>query len=774
MGAVSGQVVSAYRNPQASALGRPRAHRDALRMAPPSAVQSSVRSRGGARRASPSYAPAEPQRPRSGGTLVSRPRLVERLSGAPAPPLALLLAPAGYGKTVLLTEWVARDRRPVAWLELSDVHNDPDALLRSIAASLGIPGVTSMSSLVSALSRDEGGSLLVIDRADAASSPGAMELLTELIERQPPGSQIALSSRTEPQLGLGSLRASRRLVELRAPELALTVAEATELFYAHALELEPGAVELLVHRTEGWPAALYLAALAAREEPRSVRALMRFAGDDRFVGDYIADELLAPLSAEQLSFLVRTSVLDRLSGPLCDHLLERAGSAQLLKTFSRMNLMLVPLDRCDSEYRYHGLFAQALRAELGRSDPRLLAALHGRAGDWYSAHGDIERAIEHAILAEDVSRAGDLLWSHSQALLGYGRMQQVDDWLEGFSEEQIGDCPALALTAAVSSLLAGDGALVEYWASRALRSADGREAAAHAGLLRAAVANKRMTGVGLQAEAACSDLPEDSGWRALGQLVHGAALHLTGQRQPARRALEDGARRAAAEFPGMQALCLAQLALIAIDEEDWHAAESLASRAKAQVERSATAGYATSALVYAVSADVQAHLGRVETSQGDARAATGLLAKLVDFAAWYQAECRIALARAAVRMSAPTEARTLLNEAAAQLERVPDAQTARGWIEDCRRQVARSTASSAGQEWCLTTAELRILQFLPTHLSLREIAERLYVSANTVKTHARSVYRKLGASSRGEAVVQARRAGLLDEASHTGVGMAEL
>ncbi len=774
MDAVRGQVVSAYRNPQASALGPPPAHRDALHMAPPPAVQSSVRPLGGARRASPPFPPAERRRSRPGGTLVSRPRLVERLSCVPAPPLVLLLAPAGYGKTVLLTEWVARDRRPAAWLELADAHNDPRALLHAIAAALGTPRATSMSALAAALSRGEGGSLLVIDRADAVSSAGAMELLTELIERQPPGSQIALASRTEPQLGLGGLRAGGMLVELRAPDLALTAAEATELLFAHALEPEAGAVELLVHRTEGWPAALYLAALAAREEPRPGRALMRFAGDDRFVADYIADRLLAPLSAEQLSFLVRTSVLDRLSGPLCDHLLERAGSAQLLKTLSRMNLMLVPLDRCDSEYRYNRLFAQALRAELRRSDPQLVAALHGRAGDWYGAHGDIERAMEHAIAAEDVSRAGDLLWSHSEALLGYGRMHQVDDWLEGFSEEQITDCPSLALTAAASNLLAGDGALVEYWAARALRNADDREAAAHVGLLRAAVADKRMTGVGLQAEAACSDLPEDSGWRALGQLVHGAALHLTGHGQRARRVLEDGSRRAAAGFPGVQALCLAQLALIAIDEEDWYAAESLAGRAKAQVERSGTAAYPTSALVYAVSADVQAHIGRVEASQADARAATGLLAELVDFAAWYQVECRIALARTAVRMSAPADARTLLDEAAAQLARAPDAQAARAWIEACRRQVARSTASSAGQEWCLTMAELRILQFLPTHLSLREIAERLYVSANTVKTHARSVYRKLDASSRGEAVLQARRAGLLDEASHAGVGTAEL
>jgi LuxR family maltose regulon positive regulatory protein len=311
---------------------------------------------------------------------------------------------------------------------------------------------------------------------------------------------------------------------------------------------------------------------------------------------------------------------------------------------------------------------------------------------------------------------------------------------------------------------------VEYWSAAAVRVSGGDDRlTAHAALLRAAVAEDRVARMGEEARSACEGVPDDSPWRALGCLLVGVAWHLTGERKHARTTLEEGARRGAARAPNIQALCLAQLALLAIERRDWAAAESLAARAKAQVVRSGLGAYPTSALVYAVSSDVEARLGRVEASQADAEQAIGLLGALTDFSPWYEAECRIALARAAVRLSDSRQASALLADAAQQLQRAPDAEVAFGWIEDCKEQAELCSASSAGADWSLTTAELRVLQFLPTHLSFPDIAERLYVSANTVKTHARSVYRKLGASSRGEAVGQAREAGLLDQAAHAGL-----
>jgi LuxR family maltose regulon positive regulatory protein len=681
--------------------------------------------------------------------LISRPRLVRRLIASRDVPLVLLVAPSGYGKTTLLREWALEDGRPFVWLDVGDICES-------------IPGTDVV---------------LVLDGADALHAPESWGALSDLVEQLRPGSQLALAARTEPGLGLGGLRARRKVVELRSADLAMTPSEAAALVDEQGLDLEPSELDVLVHRTEGWPAGLCLAALAACEEPHPGRALARFGGDDRFVADYFRDEVLTSLAPEELAFLARTSVLDRLSGPVCDYVLERGGSGRLLKSLSRMNLMLVPLDRTDSEYRYHRLFGQTLRAELHRSEPEVDAILHRRASVWYGDQGDVERSIAHAVAAGDVARAGDLLWSHTADILGYGHGTPLRRYLAQFSSEQVAGCTKLALAAAASGLMDGDRNLVEHWTTAALRGlesqrpiAERRSLEGQILLLRATVDESRVSRMGKQAEAACAHVPDDSPWRALGNLLQGVAHHLTGDRERARRQLEEGARLAAVGSPSMQSLCLAQLGLLAVERRDWAAAESHAVRARAQVERSGFGGYATSALVYAVSAEVQAHAGRIEASKASAREAGALLASLTDFSPWYEAECRIALARAALRLSDVRQARELISEAGLWLQRAPDATVAHGWVQQCRSQAELSSASSAADEWCLTTAELRILQFLPTHLSLREIAERLYVSANTVKTHARSVYRKLGASSRGGAVVAARDAGLLDEASHAGVG----
>jgi LuxR family transcriptional regulator, maltose regulon positive regulatory protein len=692
----------------------------------------------------------------SGDGLIARPKLVQRLVAARAVPVVLLVAPAGYGKTVLLSEWERRDGRRFAWCTPGEVDNDRAELGHTLADA--------------GMSEDEAlpaGSVLVIDGFQALHARDAMALISDVIDRAEPGSQVVLASRTEPPLRLGRLRAERRLVELRPHDLAMTAVEAAALLGAHGLALDRGELELLVRRTEGWPAALYLATLAARAERHPDRALADFAGDDRFVADYIDDEVLAALDGQQVEFLERASVLGSLSGPLCDFVLERDDSARLLKRLSRSNLMLVPLDRSDGEYRYHRLFAQTLRAELRRAEPSMVPLLHRRASDWYSERGDVERSIEHAVAGGDVAHAGDLIWGQAASLLGFGQLTQVRRWLSEFSDLQLESSATLSLAAAACSLVMGDRHGVEHWTATV-------GAAPEATLMRVLLAEDRVGDMAELARSASAELPGDSAWFGLACWAEGVGRHLIGEREPARQLLEEGARRSAATCPNIQALCLAQLGLLAVERHDSAAAESLAALAKAQVERSGTSEYPTSALVYAQAADVEAQLGRIETSQGTARQATALLAQVVEVSPWYEAECRIALARAALRLSDIRSAGELLSEAARSLVRAPDAKVALRWIADCRAQAEQSSSSSAGRDWSLTTAELRVLQFLPTHLSFPDIAERLYVSANTVKTHARSVYRKLDASSRGEAVVRARDAGLLDQASHAGVGQARL
>jgi LuxR family maltose regulon positive regulatory protein len=695
---------------------------------------------------------AHAERPSIPGGLISRSRLVRRLAAARDVPVVMLVAPAGYGKTALLSEWAASSSQRFAWVTPED---DARRLGRSINTALLDARV------------------LVIDGLEKVRAPETMGMLSEVIDELPAGARVVIASRGEPALGLGGLRAKRRLFELHAADLAMSVGEASALLATHGLALERQELEALVRRTEGWPAALYLATLAARQERDPQLALATFSGDDRFVADYIAEELFAPLDRQELTFLARSSVIERLSGPMCDFVLERSDSARMLKRLSRKNVMLVPLDRSDDEYRYHRLFAQALQAELRRSEPSLGLELHARASAWYADHADVERSIGHAVAAGDADRAGELLWDRAADLLGYGRTAQLGRWLSSFSDAQVAASPALALTAAAQALMAGERNLVEHWTALAMDGSRAKRNGAlrsSAQLLRATVAEDGVTRMGELAESAAGDLQEESPWLALGCLLQGVAGHLAGERERARSLLEEGARRAAARSPILQALCLAQLSLLALERHDSAAAEALAARAKAQVERSGVDDYPTAALVLAVSAAVEARLGRVEASKADVREATRLLALLADFAPWYEAECHLALARATLRLGDSRQAQQHLDDAEAQLGRAPDARVAVAWVAECRSHAERSSASSAERDWALTTAELRVLQFLPTHLSFPDIAERLYVSANTVKTHARSVYRKLEASSRGEAVVRAREAGLLDQASHAGVG----
>jgi LuxR family maltose regulon positive regulatory protein len=694
--------------------------------------------------------------------------LVERLMDAERASLALLVAPAGYGKTTLLTEWAARDPRRFAWVSLRGADDDPLELAHSVARALSaVPERRKRSlealaqSLESAMSRADEPLVLVLDDAHVLRSPQAFELIARLVDSAGQNSQLVLSARKQPPFPVARLRTGRRLLELRSPDLMLTRGEVAGVAAAAGLELDVAGYELLADRTEGWPAGVYLAALALRDEPSPQRALASFGGDDRLMVDYVRDELLAELPATLVEFLARSSVLTRLSGPLCDHVLERADSGRALRKLSQMNLPVQPLDRTDTEYRYHPLLAESLRAELRLREPELEPSLHARASDWYERHGERDLAIEHALQANDLERAGALLWQATPELLGYGRVATLSRRIANFTREQVGACAPLALSAASAELALGDRALAEHWLAGAERNlgASAGEAGLH--LLRAAVADDTAA-MRRESARAARLAADDSPWRSFACVFEGMALRLEGERAAAREWLEDGARRGVALAPAAQALCLAQLALLAIDEGDWDEAEARAAIARAQVDRVGLGEFPLAALVFAASAAVHAHTSRPQASERDARHAERLLQELGAFTPWYAAQCQIALAWAALRMSDTAHARRLLAEASRGLRGLPADTAAHTSLAACQDQIEVVSAARADDAEQLTTAELRVLQFLPTHLSFPEIADELYVSRNTVKTHVRAVYRKLTATSRSEAVDHAREAGLID------------
>jgi LuxR family maltose regulon positive regulatory protein len=672
-------------------------------------------------------------------------------------PLALLVAPAGYGKTTTLLEWAQHDERPFAWVALDRADNEPDHLLASVARA------------TDPLTRRGGEFVLVLDDVQVLRSDAAIDVLTAMVEHPPRGARLVLASRCEPPLPLGRLRAHREVLELTSRDFVMTRSEAAALLGLAGVELGAADIDALLRRTEGWPAGLYLAALSLRDQPDAATAVARFGGDDRIVADYLTDSLLSGLAAHEIAFLRRTSVLARLSGPLCDAVLRQSGSAEILRNLARANVLLVPLDRTDEWYRYHGLLAQMLRAELRRGEPELERALHGRASRWHADHGDVDAAIRHAAAAGDVQLAGDLLWANAFRYIPQGHNATIRRWLGHFADEQAAGYAPLALVAANAHFAAGNRDLAEHWtaaASRALLREPARRRAPslEAGIagMRAAIARDGVQRMRDDAARAYALEAEDSPWRSMDRLLEGTACHLLGARERAHALLQEGSRRGVVAAPSINALCLAQLALLAIERDDWGRGTELAARARSQIERFRLAEYPTMSLVLAVAALTQAQRGHVDAAKDDCGDATRLLDAMDDFMPWYVAEVRIVLARVALRLSDVVGARALIEEAAQALRSTPDAPVLGVWLEDVTAQVKAYSASAVVAPASLTTAELRILGLLPTHLSFREMGSRLYVSPNTVKTQAQAVYRKLDASSRSQAVARARELGLLE------------
>jgi LuxR family transcriptional regulator, maltose regulon positive regulatory protein len=726
-------------------------------------------------------------RPLSREGLVRRPRLLAKLAGGRDTPVVAIAAPAGYGKTSLLAEWAGLDERLSVWLALEEWHHDPLKLTRDIVAALADvepvdasllaaledsrPDLVSavLPALAEALEGLLHPTVLVLDDAQAATSAGALQVLTTMAEHLPCGSQLVLSSRTRLALPLGRLRAHGALLELGARDMAMTRTEAASLLRTVGVQVGPRDLDELVERTEGWPVLLYLAALSVREEPDTAAALARFGGEDHVVVDYLRDEFLAELCEDELELLLEASVMDRLSGALCDAALDRTRSAHILDRLARGGLPLEPTDRSHEWYRCHGLLRSMLLGELRHTYPEREAQLHLRASAFHAEHGDLDSSIAHAVAAGDARRAGDLLWKHLPRYVTEGRNHLVQDWLRRFSTEDRSLNASLALTAAYSALVLGDLRQAEHWglvgaAALARDPTPPKVTSLQTGvaLIEAAVDRHGVAPMRRHAARAYALEDDDSPWRSICRLLQGVADHLTGDRVQAREHLEDGIHRSAVSAPHVETLCLSQLAMITVEEGDWDRGVEEIARAVRQIERQGLASYPTSALTFAVSADVHSHVGHVDEGKRDARRAAHLLTRLSDFIPWYEAETRIMLARAALTLADVAAARRLLSEASQLARRVPDAVVFGGWLDETWGLVDSAASTALAGPRALTMAELRILRFLPTHLSFREIGGRLHVSTNTVKTQAHAVYRKLSVSSRSEAVARAADIGLLD------------
>jgi LuxR family transcriptional regulator, maltose regulon positive regulatory protein len=696
----------------------------------------------------PDVAEQLPDAPRIRPGVVARTALVSRLRAANDAQIVTIVAPAGYGKTTLLTQWAERDPRACAWLSL-DPAGKTDAVRSSVA------------DVADALRKRRWPArpiLLVVDGADVLGSDRGLDVVAALAGTIPAGSTLALAGRSEPRLPLARLRAEGGLLELGPDDLALTPKEAQSLL-RHAGVLLPGPeVAELGRRTEGWPAGLYLAALSLRSggDPWT------FSGDDRFVADYLRAEHLSPVTPTLRRFLMRTSVLERMSPAICDAVLERKDSARQLDVLERSSLLVVPLDRGRNAYRYRRLVRDFLRSELQRLQPELVAVLNRRAADWCEANGAPEAAVDYAAAAGDFDHVARLVSRLALPAYQDGRIVMVERWLRLLVElPALEEHPDLCLIGAWVHALRGRAPDAQRWADaaeRGLAADDPRCRLLHA--LRCCDGTQQMLDDALATVAAV--LP-GSIWQPTALVALGVAQHLDGDDTHADATLARAVEAAAAVGAvDTQIAALSERSLLAAARAAYADAEALAGEATAAAGSRRLGASVTRALELAASARAALHRGDRERAASEIAHANRLRPLLTHAVPWLSVQVGLELARAQLTLADVDAARSLLQEMDGILRLRP--QLGR-LVEDAavlRSQLLALEEPNGRWASSLTSAELRLLPLLATHLSFREIGDRLFVSRNTVKTQAISVYRKFGVSSRSEAIERAAELGLVD------------
>ena len=730
-------------------------------------------------------------RPRVRPEHVARRQLLAMLRDRGSRGLTLVAAPPGFGKTTVLAEWAAAAETAVAWLSLDDDDNDPARFFayviaalrraepevggRALAALRG-SGADLVEVVLPLLLNDLAGLVrelaLVLDDYHLIANPQIHEALAYFIERSPADFRLVLATREDPPLPLGRLRARGELGEVRAAELRFGDQE-TAVFLTEALGLELSAQDIsrLQARTEGWPAALYLAALSLRGRADASALIERFAGDDRYLVDYLTTEVLARQPPELRSFLLQTCILKRFCGPLCDAVAEREKSAALLAELEHSNLLLVPLDSRRDWYRYHHLFAELLQHELETTAPDTLRVLHGRARDWYRDAGLIVDAAHHATAAGDVNGAVELVARHYASFVEQGQLATVMRWLDLVPEAVATQDWLLCFAGTVVTAHAGQLDEAERWLALAERAPPRvRDGLEPAGPLAALAAYLRLLrgdiggAVAYGRRALATTLAGDPLWASGPQMVLASGLWWSGEAVEAAAIVETVTRTArTAGSSAMTVYGLGVGAAIALDEQDEGAAETLAREATQLMHRAMLDDHPWAAMAHIVPGTLSGRRGELEAAAEEIERGIELGRRQ---AAWQVIVVgSLALAEISQRQHQPAAARRLLTRVRDLLESLPDPGDGFSRLERAEKTIRlrRTGDRDTGRApfWELSQRELEVLRLLPSGLSQREIAAELYVSFNTIRTHTRVIFRKLGVTSRTEAVARARELGLL-------------
>jgi LuxR family maltose regulon positive regulatory protein len=722
--------------------------------------------------------------------LVEREALLAGLQDNADIPVVVVHAGAGFGKTTLASQWAQRDPRPHPLVRIARFLDDPAALAQALidafesvgpvadgtrAAVTGAePGFSAlllpaMTRLAASRGREY---VLVIDDIQLLTRRECHALLQAIAEGIPDGSQIALLSRVEPPTWVARIRAEGRLFELGAADLAFDDAESRRLLDSLGITLSGDQAAHLVARSEGWPVGLYLMALSmqTRGDRTWTDTSVAPSGSDRFVVDYLRAEVLAGLPRRARDFLRRTSILDELDVAVCDAVMGRHDSAAVLAELSRQLQLVVALDAEGHHYRYHHLLADALRADLEGQEPWLTPELHLRACTWYEEHGERDAAIRHARAAGDLGRTGTLVWAGVPGCISTGRTDRLAAWLADLDDGQIRSDPWLTLAAAWLGLQTGEPDRMTRWILAAEAHAGpgwttriaSDEYAACLAAIHVVVGDFGLEGSIELCRGAQLGLPRDSGFRAAAFLNEGVALTLTHQFQEGRASLQQAEHLGRAlGAPIIEANAQAWQGVLAVLTDDWPHGAPLLERAGALVRRHRLERLATSATSVSALALLQAARGSRDEARLTLEAARRLTSRVSQIAPWFAVAGPLVQARAAILLGDGALARTLCSEARDHMSSELAGTLLSDFLADTEAML-RTLQADGVSAAALTAAELRVLQFLPSRLTFQQIGEHLFLSQTTIKTHAQAIYRKLGTSSRDEAVARAQSLGLVE------------
>jgi len=726
--------------------------------------------------------------PRLRSDLIERPRIRRTLDQGRDASLTLVAAPPGYGKTTAVRTWCAGRPEALAWVTLDASDNDPVRLWSYMATAvdrirggLGRNALRRLGrasgriedpviDLVNGLAAFKSETTVVLDDLQSVTDFDCIESIAYAVDNLPATARLIVITRSDPALGLAQRRARGDLSELRTSELAFTTEEAYELLVERGgVSLQMQEVETLCDRTEGWPAALYLALLWLRnlDDPR--RAVREVGGDHRFVADYLNQEVLGALDEDARWLLLRTSILGQFTVELCEAVFERDDAAWILRELERSNLFVARLEH-GGWFRVHPLFAEFAGFQLAAREPETVADIHRRAAAWFRSRGLGVEAVEHASAAGDHRLTAEILVEHHLPLIRSGGARTLLRWIRTLPEQQLLDHPELAMAAATAGGLVGNGAIEQRRLLQVARRAQRERPQCYTPYVDAGVRMVRAFTIdggvssavleGRRAVDIAEECVDDVLVAALAGLSR--ALYFAGEvveaEATAFRAVEhpEAERR-----PTAQAVARATLTFLALDEGHLAAARAHAAKARALI-----AGIRSSRSW--VGANASAALGAVLSAEGKLAEAERELMYAEHFfrdevPTVHHAWLLLLIARVRCRRGRLADGEAALASAQEQLAALHDsgrlpalAREVDGELGEASSRVADGQLLEPPSE-----AELGVLERLASDLSVREIGSALFISPNTVRTHTRALYRKLGVNSRADAVARASALGLL-------------